>query len=269
MGIQDALIVDRSSVPPQLVCAICTSVVLSPAETPCHHLFCKECLLSSFAAGLNCCPMDRNSYSLGQIRLIKEVNPILYQIWADIRVRCPNSISGDCLWVGSPADLSTHAISCPRQQTVAREELVLAEKHVEDLQSQVQTLQTTIRQLTEDLNRTGSTIAGLRRELNQRAVVLDQNFAYHRGNIVELTKVILFHLYDPPSSTQVSRVFNCILHIFTDLDKRWTDNPPNMEALCEMLLTTAVASEWFTPRQHARFEELRRTHFEQSDGSYY
>ena len=264
MGILDALIVDRLSVPPQLVCAICTNVVLEPVETPCHHLFCLDCLRQSFAAGMRSCPLDRKALSLSQARPIKEANPILFQIWSDIRVRCHNCVTADCSWTGSTADFSAHCSNCLRTDRVDPAELSKARERIRELESQAQGMQRTIAGLRDEVTNANNTISSLRSQLAESSVTVDRNYAYSSDNIVALTRLILAHLHDPPASININRIFNCIRNILQeyaglhrDFEDGWTDDEPRAEReQCRMLLAVANASCWFSYRQLARFNEF-------------
>ena len=269
MGIPDALLVDRSSVPPQLVCAVCTNVVLEPVETPCHHLFCLDCLRQSFAAGMSCCPLDRKAFSLSLAKPIKEVNPILFQIWSDIRVRCQHCFTAECSWTGSTADLNAHSSRCLRPNRVDQAQHSVALERIKKLESEVQAMQRTITGLRNEITDANNTISNLRRQLAESSVVVDRNYAYNRDNIEDLTKLIVMHFRGPPASVNVNRIFNCIRNILQDYadlyreyEDGWTDDEPRYEReQCRMLLAVANASCWFTYRQLARFNEFENIVF--------
>ena len=208
---------------------------------------------------------NRKAFSLNQARPIKEVNPLLHQIWSDIRVRCQNCLTAECSWMGSTADLAAHSAGCLKPSKVDPAKHSETLRRAKDLESQVKTLQGTIASLRSELSNANSTISRLRNQLDESLVVVDRNYAYNRNNIVELTKLIVTYLDEPPASVNVNRIFNCIMNIlrdyentYSDYENGWIDDDPQeMREQCRMLCATAFASSWFSYRQYARFGEFR------------
>ncbi|KAH8099010.1 hypothetical protein JL720_1983 [Aureococcus anophagefferens] len=108
MGIPTERCIEPDAVPYDLLCTICLGVVSDDAvQTPCGHIYCRECIRSSLRRQA-VCPQDRKALSHGQLRLVKEANPIVRRIWGAIKVRCCYAERGECKWTGNLGDALSH-----------------------------------------------------------------------------------------------------------------------------------------------------------------
>ncbi|KAH8071225.1 hypothetical protein JL721_4662 [Aureococcus anophagefferens] len=115
MGIPTERCIEPDAVPYDLLCTICLGVVSDDAvQTPCGHIYCRECIRSSLRRQA-VCPQDRKALSHGQLRLVKEANPIVRRIWGAIKVRCCYAERGECKWTGNLGDALSHEARCARK----------------------------------------------------------------------------------------------------------------------------------------------------------
>ena len=82
---------DKDSVGDDLICTICTDVVNDPMQTPCDHLFCKECINKWLNGGQRTCPVDREQLSLDKL---KRPSRMIMQLYNKLTIRCQNFEKG-------------------------------------------------------------------------------------------------------------------------------------------------------------------------------
>ena len=105
MGIDLERFVDVDT---QLVCCICANVFEDPTESPCRHVFCRECILRWLQEG-NTCPICRSPLRL---RDMKPSLPLLKNIIGKLRIRC-NYLEQGCTTIVDYKQLGNHIRSCP------------------------------------------------------------------------------------------------------------------------------------------------------------
>jgi hypothetical protein len=72
---------------------------------------------------------------------------------------------------------------------------------------------------------------------------------FKRGDVVQLSKLISRYLTDKPNHIDSNRIYQCISECYKDVTQNYNDNPAYYSIDMHMLLTTCIASTWFTPRQ--------------------
>ena len=90
MGWEIKRFADKDSVGEDLICTICTDVVKDPLQTPCDHLFCKECI-TRWLNEQRTCPVDREQLSLDKL---KRPSRMIMQLINKLTIRCQNFEKG-------------------------------------------------------------------------------------------------------------------------------------------------------------------------------
>ncbi|BFZ02898.1 hypothetical protein BsWGS_05937 [Bradybaena similaris] len=75
---------------PELICGICMNVLDTPYETPCHHVFCRECIVKAVKENKKC-PICRARCREKQC---KEVLPLVQNLINKLTMRCDNFDNG-------------------------------------------------------------------------------------------------------------------------------------------------------------------------------
>lgn len=87
-----------------LTCTLCLSVPFSdPVVTPCDHVFCRPCMVSSLTQKSEC-PNDRKAL---QQTDVKDMAGLMRRVWANVAVACPHT--NRCDWTGTMGDYLRHA----------------------------------------------------------------------------------------------------------------------------------------------------------------
>ncbi|XP_065647117.1 TNF receptor-associated factor 6 isoform X5 [Hydra vulgaris] len=89
-------------------CPICLLVLNAPVQTECGHRFCRGCILKVLREGRPNCPID--NYSINEEQIYPD-NFALREI-LELKVRCQNSKTHSCKWLGSLKMLKEHMMSC-------------------------------------------------------------------------------------------------------------------------------------------------------------
>ena len=76
-------------VPQSLICPVCKSVLLTPLQTKCQHIFCARCVSRALADKLEC-PIDRTAMPNG-MEDCQAAPRLLDQLIDELEVKCPNS----------------------------------------------------------------------------------------------------------------------------------------------------------------------------------
>ena len=77
--------IDKDNIVKDIICTICTEVVSDAKQTPCDHLFCKECISEWLKSGKKTCPIDREKLSLNDL---KPPNRMTRQLIDRLIVKC-------------------------------------------------------------------------------------------------------------------------------------------------------------------------------------
>ena len=72
---------------------------------------------------------------------------------------------------------------------------------------------------------------------------------FKRGDVVQLSKLISRYLTAKPYQIDSNRIYQCISECYKDVTQNYNDNPAYYSIDMHMLLTTCIASTWFTPPQ--------------------
>ena len=226
-------------VPQDLICSICMSLPLVPAQTAhCEHVFCKECLHRSVSMQ-PICHIDRNECWPSQIRLVRD-GSFAYRVWSSVTVKCEKNASG-CSWTGSIADLTRHIENCQRGQQVQALKGEL-EVTIRDLEGENFGLKQNNRELISEQDRLRSALADLAREnaseqdrlrsglrsalaelarenalLQRKVETMDYpliaangGYAYNRTSVVRLTQFVCRNLEDKTVHIDSNRIYNCL-----------------------------------------------------------
>lgn len=276
-GIPTAVVICPATLPADLVCSICSDMCAEPVITPCHHVFCSACVAAARQHTPSMlCPIDRQRLP-AQLPLLRNACPALHRVWEGVKLRCPYAAVIDCEWTGCADGYTQHAAECKskarqresQQQQRAPESNaplveVQAAKHrleVEKQQLQAQLLSVTSQHamLCVDVAELRRDNQRLRGERDARTVRLDPSYAYGPHRVVELSRLILQHLEDPPSSIQTNRIFNCVQSIHAAWRRGHCDGDEDAFRRNLMTLLAAAGSScWFTPRQHEMIDDMLR-----------
>lgn len=121
----------------QLICPICTQVLLNPVQTATEHLFCEDELLEWMTRSSQC-PVTKRTIDPGEIR---RPGRIVLNMLAELEVFCCYKRLG-CPWTGPQELLASHSAHCahrPVTEFVAEIEekngaIARLEARVEDLE---------------------------------------------------------------------------------------------------------------------------------------
>ena len=237
------------SIPSDLICSICMSIPLKPVTTPCHHLFCKNCIRQALSVKREC-PVDRCAVKSNQLKDLVE-GTLPWRLWANTRVKCANHDSG-CLWTGGIVDFRSHAESCTKKKRNGVNDRSTSEELRQYKQLNI-TLQDKVRQLEEEIealkmqleeNQDGADVESLG--------LFDEYYEYSRDDIVKLSQLISLRLENKPDYIDRNKIFNCLHERFKDWQRGYDDNPEYYENDMKMLIATCYASNWFSNKQHER-----------------
>ena len=268
-------------IPADLICAICMGLPPEPVLTPCEHLFCRECLQQAlFRQRL--CPVDRTEVLADQVKHLRD-GSLLHRIWGGIPVKCAQHASG-CAWTGPIADYQSHAESCThgRERGMQRrlEELREENRELRELEAQREEeidrlrsdlarveaerdervdqhrfneVKEGIKELSEQLKKVLEENASLRRRPNVEPLFTG-NYNFGREQVVQLSQLIARYLTNKPSNINSDRIYNCVESCYRDLRQGWNDNPSHYYVDVRMLLSTCMASTWFSDNQTSRIQ---------------
>uniref|UniRef100_A0A7S3ZAA5 RING-type domain-containing protein n=1 Tax=Lotharella globosa TaxID=91324 RepID=A0A7S3ZAA5_9EUKA len=238
-GEQTWVVVSPENVPEPLVCSICLGVVHTPVVTPCHHVFCRSCIVPALRESERC-PIDRRSLNENQLKALSSANPILSRIWGKLKVKCRSHAKG-CAWTGELSAADTHATRCDWNESKS------SSATTRKLKQQVQALEYLVMQLHRDLEEKTDECKQLREE--HKRVRFDRSYRYGRDSVVELSQLISKYLMDKPSVIDRNKIFNCLKLCYDDYKRGWGDNPSFYSVDLQMALATAAASTWFSNKQ--------------------
>lgn len=241
------------NVPHDFICSLCRELSTNPVETPCGHLFCRNCIFESLQHREEC-PIDRQPLEVGGLR---EVSGALRRVHEGIPVRCPNET---CSWTGVMGDYNVHSQRCETsaesriiadlRQEIQSKEVIIREKD-ERFRSQeeaIQEMQSKIDELSETI-RSSSRNTGM---------TLDENYRYDRTRVKELSLLICSFLEDMPRNIDRNRIYNCVKQCNDDLCRKWADNPKYYSLDMNMLINICIASNWFSDKQLGNLKEWSR-----------
>lgn len=159
-------------------------------------------------------------------------------------MKCSKHNEG-CSWTGSVVDFQQHLDKCVGADKANQLEMEMLKKRIFDLEGKNASLQATNHETTEALTQIQSKV--------QNMVLLpklfDGNYNLKRGDVVQLSKLISRYLTDKPYQIDSNRIYQCISECYKDVIQNYNDNPEYYSMDMHMLLTTCIASTWFTPRQ--------------------
>jgi hypothetical protein len=83
------------------------------------------------------------------------------------------------------------------------------------------------------------------------------DYSYDRENVLELSRFILYFIDGEPNNVSTQEIYLCIVRIYNDWEKNWTDNPDGLGINLDILLTISLGSNWFTYKQDARMRTMK------------
>mmetsp|Transcript_11053 Transcript_11053/g.10668 ORF Transcript_11053/g.10668 Transcript_11053/m.10668 type:complete len:296 (-) Transcript_11053:277-1164(-) len=288
MGYNDAVVIELSQVPCELICAICHELISDPLQTPCHHVFCGECILQSFDVN-QICPIDRSQLTMRKLIPIQLANPILYRIWNKIKLRCPYAVPNVCHWTGSPETFEAHmsACACSQGSVISQESTGQSnstreqDKLIFSLNNKIFSLNNKILPLNRDIAEHLTHIAlqtdadqenralydtkvEENRLLNQQMknirVIAIPSYDYNIHTAAELSQLIFQDRESCPSGIDRNRVYQCITKIarvYHQCSWEAWEGFPEVKLNLHMLVAIASASSWFTSNQRSSLETER------------
>lgn len=257
-----------------LTCTLCCEIPLEPVITPCHHIFCRPCIVRALQTRHEC-PNDRNQLQGNQLQAI---NGALRRIWECVPVRCPTD---NCGWTGNMGNYAAHARRC---MPVTFESAQDYERRIGELESKLQELRVQLETVEERREQDLEQMIARLREMYERdkeeaiAVLSKQyqnkwdeevaelqaafngpqcdadDYQYDRFRVVELTQLICRNLEGIPSNVSRNRIYDCVRACYDDVGKDWEDSPCNFLMNVRMLLNVCRASTWFSPKQLATID---------------
>mmetsp|Transcript_12741 Transcript_12741/g.12400 ORF Transcript_12741/g.12400 Transcript_12741/m.12400 type:complete len:269 (-) Transcript_12741:222-1028(-) len=267
MGYNDAVIIELSQVPCELICAICHELINNPVQTPCNHVFCGECITESVSVN-RLCPIDRSQLTATKLIPIQFANPILYRIWNKIKLRCPYAVSNTCHWTGSPESFEAHMSACAcskESQYLVNSGLLAQNKVIDDLKKLAaghlhnSTAQANI--AMEMRNSMHAENLLLRQQITGCKVHVDTTYKYDINNLEELSELIFQDRQNPPAGIDRHRIYQCIWNITIYYSRYTFEEHPEIVQNLKLLLTIATTSNWFTFSQRTNIEAKLREHF--------
>eukprot|EP00899_Mesostigma_viride_P002553 jgi/Mesvir1/12299/Mv00501-RA.1 len=109
MAIDPARVVKPNPVPQDLICAICTGVLLDPVDGPCQHLACRHCLNDWLSkSGNKTCPSCRQPLTND---MIAQAHRVIRNQLDEFEVACDNAARG-CTAVINLKALQSHVSTC-------------------------------------------------------------------------------------------------------------------------------------------------------------
>lgn len=275
MGYNDAVVIELSQVPCELICAICHELISNPLQTRCNHVFCAECITPAVNANF-LCPIDRSQLSVIGLTPIKFANPILYRIWNKLKLRCPYAVPNSCHWTGSPDSFEAHMSACASSQgsvisqdtitkhsntTEAEDKIIISnlknavivlnrEKsaHLSDLSTQTNATLDVARlyHIKQEENR------ALSQGITSMRGIVHPNYDYNIMNTEVLSELIFQDRDGCPYGVDRNRIYQCITNIVRTYGQNsdyYQEQAPNVFHNMLMLLAIASASSWFTVNQ--------------------
>ena len=94
--------IDKEKIMDDWLCSICTDVVQNAVQTPCQHLFCKNCIKRWINEGKRICPVDRQQLTLNDL---KPMDRFRRQFLDKFIIKCINHADG-CLLMARFEDMS-------------------------------------------------------------------------------------------------------------------------------------------------------------------
>lgn len=139
------------------ICGICLDVLDEPFNTPCGHVFCRDCIFKSLETN-NFCPLDRKLLEKKHLSPAHSISGLI----GNLQVKCQFSDNG-CKHLCPRNNLSTHVKSCrfkPSTQTVCygcRQKIPVKDQKTHAckflLKQEISSLKETLVKLTDDLGK--------------------------------------------------------------------------------------------------------------------
>ena len=190
----DRIVEEQRLVGEEVTCSICTDIVEDPVQTPCQHLFCRECISSWLEVGNSTCPTDREYLTASAL-----IAPprIIQRLVDSLTVRCENYEFG-CSFVtkiDSISKLVAHqngqcrVAKCnglQKQVDVMRKKIVDHERYIIGLQQRLKERTERISQLQRERDSQAVKITELEiRKDNQEEII-----AYQKTKLSDQEKEI-------------------------------------------------------------------------------
>jgi hypothetical protein len=162
-------------------------------------------------------------------------------------VKCSKHNEG-CSWTGSVVDFQQHLDKCVGTDEANQLEMEMLKKRICDLEGENASLQERNYVATEALTQIQSKV----KNVVLLPKLFDGSYNFKRGDVVQLSKLISRYLTAKPYQIDSNRIYQCISECYKDMTN-YNDNPEYYSMDMHMLLTTCIASTWFTPRQRGNF----------------
>ena len=263
---------NQDNVPDDFICSICMTIPVDPVITPCDHVFCTACISQALYQN-NICPIDRRPCTHGQL---KRLEGLSLRVWSGIQVKCAGHDDG-CAWRGSIADYTAHTQNCIVSRASAGdsvtinslvEQLDTANSEIANLKSQLAQAKGMEQALCMQLNNSIASMTAQIETLQQSLIgrpdvpkLFTGHYNFNRWNVVTLSQLISRYLENKPGEIDCNRIYNCVSSCYTDLEKGYGDNPQHYYVDVRMLLTTCLASNWFSNNQRRSIQQWYNDHF--------
>lgn len=239
----------QDNLPEDVVCSICMTLPSDPVITPCHHIFCRGCILQALRTTGEHCPIDRVPCRSDQIQPLQGA---IARVWGSIQVKCGCHDNG-CAWRGSLGDYAAHNSSCSVGGNGGTSSAAAqAQAEIDSLKQEIASLQYAAQEEVNSLKQEVERLQSRNRLLESRPdlpTLFDGTYNFRRENVVQLSQLISRHLENKPYEINQNRIYNCVRACYTDLEKGYSDNPEFYYHDMRMLLATCLASNWFSDNQ--------------------
>jgi Zinc finger, C3HC4 type (RING finger) len=174
-----------------LTCTLCCEIPADPVVTPCHHVFCRACVLQALETRCEC-PNDRTPLRASDLR---NIDGPLKRIWAQIPVQCPKCN----VWKGTFESYWQLAASCTSAQEEVRQmedKLRISETLLNEKISENKILEEKLQRTELLLEEAKRSVEGANRK-HCTCKPFDPSYQYNRDNVVELAQLICLNITKP------------------------------------------------------------------------
>jgi len=293
----------QDNIPDDFICSICLTVPADPQVTPCDHMFCRACICQALNHN-NLCPIDRRPCTVDQLKRLEGLSFRVWSgiqvkcgghesgcAWRGSIADYATHVENNCSVGRNPTgnNVNDNSELMEELETLRRENLGLKEqleesRRVNRMRERLlrEAVETTtdrtcdhfapiIEQLERERERDSlrQSRDALRENLNNRPNlprIFYGDYYFGREDVSELSQLISRYLYDKPSEIDSNKIFNCVRTCYTALDRNYEDNDENYWYDMRMLLSTCLASFWFTDNQWNNIDSWYTKHFGKFNG---
>ena len=164
----DRIVEEPRLVAEEVICSICTAIVEDPVQTPCQHVFCRECISSWLEMGNSTCPTDREHLAASEL-----VAPsrIIQKLVDGLAIRCEKYEFG-CSFVAKLQNISQLVAHQNEQCRLAK--CNGFENQIDVMRKKIADHEKYILNLEERLNERSEKISELQRERDSQVAKITE-----------------------------------------------------------------------------------------------